>query len=1060
MLEARHLTRIYRDKGGVETRALDDVSVKFGDTGLIFILGKSGCGKSTFLNCVGGLDAPTSGEIIVNGRSSLEFSEADFDAYRNTCVGFVFQEYNVLDEFSIEDNVSLALELQREKDVKGRVQEILQEVELAEFAKRKPNTLSGGQKQRIAIARALVKDPQIIMADEPTGALDSGTGWQVLDTLRKLSKTRLVMVVSHDRDFAEEFGDRIIELSDGRIISDVTKVREESEEFEGNIRKVGPNILSIKGGASLTEENIRDIQAFVSAGTGDIIITNGEAEVEGFKKANGITDEYAVESFMNTQETPQGAALAEMQPDGRETAFIRSRLPFAKAIKMGASSLRIKPVRLVFTILLSVIAFVFFGFLSSLMTYNVSSVAARSFANSDDQYLNLTKYYEYQTETYTYSTGETSITDYKRHTYFNEADADALGLQDAVFAINDYNSFIYNASFEGDEMYYKLQFNKAVYAPEGTSVRDSLLYGSYPVNLDEDNPDNSEVQVCISSFLAESIIHSDFADTEDLSAYDGGYKEIEWGEGDMVFSAGSSERYSMENVIGRHLVMNDNTYFTVVGIFDAGDIPSRYSKLKDPESGEYSKYSDLYYEFNQYLADSMDENILVTREYIAAQSKAYDTMPSPAAFDIASDAYYLGVMSEDGETMDKNWTASPNAFAAYGENSLDTVFIDGTERTSLADDEMIISVGWLMNKAYADFSASAKEQYEEGTADYMEAFEKFTDGRFDTEDEATTDNISIYQAMQGLFTGSYDYTVYETETYTDKDGTEQEDGYYAYHTHTVTESERAELIQKVNEYLTENPASVTLCRNAMDSGAAVGTFKVVGYYTGTAYTLGISTYGVYLSENMYSQIPIYSHTELMLNYELPSDADFYYIIVPIQHKTSSWLKPLMKQLETADEATGVIYSMANNLYDTILEVDEVMTMLIIIFLVAGIVFAVFAALLMFNFISVSIAGKQKEIGILRAVGAKGGDVFKIFFSEAAIIALICFVLALILTGVAVLAVNAYIQAEFLINVTIIIFSGWCVLMMLAIAVIVAFLGTFFPVYNASKKKPVESIRAL
>ncbi|MBQ1943280.1 MAG: ABC transporter ATP-binding protein, partial [Clostridia bacterium] len=226
MLEVVNLTKIYSTKTSDEVKALDGVSLRFPERGMVFLLGKSGSGKSTLLNLCGGLDAPTSGEIIVKGRSSKDFSQSDFDSYRNTFVGFVFQEYNILNEFSVEDNVSLALELQGKPKDRKTVNDLLKQVDLEGYAKRKPNTLSGGQKQRIAIARALVKSPEIIMADEPTGALDSATGKQVFDTLKKLSKDKLVLVVSHDREFAEQYGDRVIELMDGKVISDVSKEKE------------------------------------------------------------------------------------------------------------------------------------------------------------------------------------------------------------------------------------------------------------------------------------------------------------------------------------------------------------------------------------------------------------------------------------------------------------------------------------------------------------------------------------------------------------------------------------------------------------------------------------------------------------------------------------------------------------------------------------------------------------------------------------------------------------------------------------------------------------------
>ena len=249
MLEIKDLTKVYKTKGGVETRALDGVSLKFEERGMVFLLGKSGSGKSTLLNLCGGLDTPDSGEIIIKGRSSKDFSQADFDSYRNTFVGFVFQEYNILNEFTVEDNIALALELQGKNKDKARVHEILEQVEMTNFAKRKPNTLSGGQKQRIAIARALVKNPEIIMADEPTGALDSNTGKQVFDTLKKLSQDKLVLVVSHDREFAEIYGDRIIELKDGHVISDVMKTKIAAVAASENLTYIGEDTLSVKSGA-------------------------------------------------------------------------------------------------------------------------------------------------------------------------------------------------------------------------------------------------------------------------------------------------------------------------------------------------------------------------------------------------------------------------------------------------------------------------------------------------------------------------------------------------------------------------------------------------------------------------------------------------------------------------------------------------------------------------------------------------------------------------------------------------------------------------------------------
>lgn len=259
MIEIKNITKIYRSKKGVKTTALNDVSLQLGNKGMVFVLGKSGSGKSTFLNVVGGLDKYNNGEIIINGKSSKNFKKSDFDAYRNTYIGFIFQEFNILEEFSVYRNIALALQLQKKHPDKEVINNILKSVDLEGLGNRKPNELSGGQKQRVAIARALVKEPDIILADEPTGNLDSATSTQIFDLLKELSKDKLVVVVSHDAESAKKYADRIIEFKDGIIINDVDNNESEykDEEFK-LIKSKLPFRESIKlGFGSLNNKKIR-----------------------------------------------------------------------------------------------------------------------------------------------------------------------------------------------------------------------------------------------------------------------------------------------------------------------------------------------------------------------------------------------------------------------------------------------------------------------------------------------------------------------------------------------------------------------------------------------------------------------------------------------------------------------------------------------------------------------------------------------------------------------------------------------------------------------------------
>ncbi len=319
MLETKNLCKTYKPKKGVPVMAIDHISLRFSEKGMVFLLGKSGSGKSTMLNLLGGLDNYNDGEIIIKWMSSKDFDQQRFDSYRNTYVGFVFQEYNVLEEFTVGANIALALELQGKKASDEQINKILHVVDLDGYGNRNPNELSGGQKQRVAIARALVKNPEIIMADEPTGALDSNTGRQVLDTLKKLSRTKLVIIVSHDREYADKYADRIIELADGKVIRDVEALSEEEQEKEDKL-VFRENIIEMPCGYHLTDEDKIRINEYVDKINDDMKIS-----VQSSRRKFRETDDSRIKTH---------------NKDG--FSLIKSRLPLHAALKIGRSSLKHK----------------------------------------------------------------------------------------------------------------------------------------------------------------------------------------------------------------------------------------------------------------------------------------------------------------------------------------------------------------------------------------------------------------------------------------------------------------------------------------------------------------------------------------------------------------------------------------------------------------------------------------------------------------------------------------------------------------------------------------------
>ena len=221
MLELKKVTKIYKT-GELTQRALDEVNLSFRKNEFVAVLGVSGSGKTTLLNIVGGLDRYTSGDVLINGVSTKDYHDRDWDTYRNHRIGFVFQSYNLIDHQSVQSNVELALTISgvSRTQRKKRAFEALKAVGLEDHVHKRPNQLSGGQMQRVAIARALVNNPDIVLADEPTGALDSETSYQVMELLKEVAKDRLVIMVTHNPELAERYANRVVNLKDGRVMSD------------------------------------------------------------------------------------------------------------------------------------------------------------------------------------------------------------------------------------------------------------------------------------------------------------------------------------------------------------------------------------------------------------------------------------------------------------------------------------------------------------------------------------------------------------------------------------------------------------------------------------------------------------------------------------------------------------------------------------------------------------------------------------------------------------------------------------------------------------------------
>ena len=301
MLELKKINKSYQT-GDFVQQALKNVSIEFKKNEFVAILGPSGSGKTTLLNIIGGLDRYDTGDLIINQKSTKDFKDRDWDAYRNNCIGFVFQSYNLIGHIDILQNVEMGMTLSgvSSKERKKRAIEVLTRVGLKDHLHKKPNQLSGGQMQRVAIARALANDPDIILADEPTGALDSKTSVQIMNLIQEIAKDKLVIMVTHNPELAHEYASRVIEMKDGEVVSDSRKGRSKKEDTEPyTIRKTSMSFLTA---LHLSLNNIRTkkgrtlLTAFASS-IGIIGIALILSLSNGFDRQIGIFEQNTLSSL-------------------------------------------------------------------------------------------------------------------------------------------------------------------------------------------------------------------------------------------------------------------------------------------------------------------------------------------------------------------------------------------------------------------------------------------------------------------------------------------------------------------------------------------------------------------------------------------------------------------------------------------------------------------------------------------------------------------------------------------------------------------------------------------
>ena len=332
MIKLTNLTKIYKRKGSSEdVIALNNINLSFAEKGFVAILGASGSGKTTLLNIIGGLDKATSGSLIVDGLDTSEFKAKDWDAYRNAKIGFVLQNCYLLNHLNVRDNIAVKLQINRRKrkEIDELVNKAIEQVGLTDKKFDKPKSLSGGQKQRVAIARAIVNKPTVILADEPTGALDSKTGTQIMELLKELSKDHLVVMVTHNNEYASKYADRVVELKDGNIVSDSCPPVVSDEEIGTSLRKVSiPVTTTFRWGLkNLVIKKFSTLAIIVAASLGlagvGLILSISSGVKSAFNTAEARAfGRYPVQISSYSKQSSEGSSTSYTKYTKEESVFV------------------------------------------------------------------------------------------------------------------------------------------------------------------------------------------------------------------------------------------------------------------------------------------------------------------------------------------------------------------------------------------------------------------------------------------------------------------------------------------------------------------------------------------------------------------------------------------------------------------------------------------------------------------------------------------------------------------------------------------------------------------
>lgn len=947
MLILKDICKTYKSKKGTDCQALKNINITFPDRGLVFILGKSGSGKSTLLNVIGGLDAPDCGEIIIKGKSSKDFTAKDYDSYRNTYLGFIFQEYNVMDDFTVWDNVALALKLQNKTVDKHVIQNILNQVGLQDFEKRKPNELSGGQKQRVAIARALVKDPEIIFGDEPTGNLDSNTSSQIFDLLRQLSSKKLVVIVSHDRESAIKYADRIIELADGNVISDLTRNEHVDNDF-----KITKTSVKIPKHRSLTNKEIHDINEAIKNSDGKIKIKQKDDSV--FLKTTKI---------VNTKN--QGFKL------------IKSKFPNRYASQIAVSNFKTKKFRLVVTIFLTVIALSLFGLSQIFASYDIAKASSGSFEKNNINQIILKQ-------------GEYSR-DYDSLLRGNQVTFDTINLQ----TVNRLKTLPGN--FEFTEMY---GLNSMISTSSSSNIMDMIM---------------------------------------------------------SVMGRNLSTPYT--NTITGNLILTEqdlNKYFLIEG----------YNQVQF-EYGEFPKQNENKVAITDYLADciisknftKLSKDMQQDQEFDDSLKNQEDALYQYLMFKGFDDAFGLhydisGIILTNydvtfGELLEA-YKNDPGLFTSHEDYNKFAMLVENYYSVVFSPDKTFIN-NTIQNGTYSQIKryklrAALKEYSKTAytSIGYAFSLKELLNLEGVDEEQLVLNKVLSKDAIDLLNTIE-NSIILPVDVYD-----------------SLFKTQVSENIDNFVYYMDDSN------KNAEFNTIAIGNYEILNMQDGPKKEQFLKVVGVVDFDALVTLIPSAESYKNVVTLIASED----YLLSLKQENYA--LKGLYTTLSSSQFYNENLLRTANslNLYhvteisDTLYMVSNIFKIFSLIFQWVALILGIFSVILLSNFVSLSVINKQKDIGILRAIGAKGSDVSKIFLIESTIMGAIIVAFSWIFIFLGTYLVNtilinsfkSFLQSTIIQNITLLSAGILPLGAVLLVCILIVFLATIIPTIKISRMKPVDAIK--